>query len=158
MSLNETHVSSCNDNIETLREPEKNSRTLDNIISLTEDALNEKEATNVIVINDSDDEYVDSKKFVSKLNPKVCTELKSTVPEPLYLTLEESFFLSFALYCLTVTHMCTSKVLNVDELWKIFISVDCNFIEKYVTYHYFRSKGWIVKSGLNYGCDFGKEI
>lgn len=119
--------------------------------------LSDKIVNNVIVINDSDDECIDSKTYVIKRNPRICTE-PITLQDTLYLTLEEAFFLSFALYCLTVTHMFTNEVLNLNELWKLFISVDPNFVEKYVTYHHFRIKGWIVKSGLNFGCDFGKKV
>ena len=31
------------------------------------------------------------------------------------------------------------------------------FIERYVAFQHFRSKGWIVKSGLRHGADFGEQ-
>ncbi|KAI5748900.1 hypothetical protein M8J76_003038 [Diaphorina citri] len=108
----------------------------------------------VIVVNDSDDECMDARTFVNKLNPTWHAEPILTVQETLCLTFEEAFFLSFALHCITIKHMSTKQVLYLNDLWKLFINNDPNFVEKYVTYHYFRSKGWIVKSGLNFGCDF----
>ena len=40
--------------------------------------------------------------------------------------------------------------------WQTFQKRDPRFLQRYIVYHYFRSKGWIPKSGLKYGVDFGK--
>lgn len=72
----------------------------------------------------------------------------------LYLMFEEAFFLSYGLGCLIVKE--NDKELNISDLWKRFcwLALDGRFPCKYISYHYFRSKGWIVKSGLKYGADF----
>lgn len=45
------------------------------------------------------------------------------------------------------------------ELWQLFKRAysqgdENSFLLKYAAYFYFRSKGWVVKNGLKYGCDF----
>ena len=61
--------------------------------------------------------------------------------EPLQLTLEETFFLLFALQCL---RLLTREGINVDAAaaWSLFRRLDSRFSEKYVAYHYHRSHGW----------------
>ena len=78
---------------------------------------------------------------------------ESNVVEHLYLMLEEAFFLSFVLECLTVLYQ--SKAMNVEEMWQKFQVVQPYFVERYITYHYYRSRGWVVKSALKFGGDFG---
>lgn len=90
-----------------------------------------------------------------KLNPHIEVEPLKTVMEVLYLSLEESFFLSFALGCLQVMDL-TGKPLSLLQLWRVFNYSQSNFIENYVAYHYFRAKGWVVKSGLKFGGNFSK--
>ncbi|KAL1465575.1 hypothetical protein WDU94_005130 [Cyamophila willieti] len=107
-----------------------------------------------VVVNDSDDECLDKHSILSNLNPTIHQEPTNIVEETVCLSLEEAFFLFYALNCLSIKHMMTNKILSLDAFWKLCINADPKFVEKYVTYHYFRSKGWIVKSGLNFGCDF----
>ncbi|KAK6636132.1 hypothetical protein RUM43_009784 [Polyplax serrata] len=78
---------------------------------------------------------------------------KFPVKESLNLNFEEAFFLNFALQCLKVTDG-NNVVFSSNELWKKFCSIQQNFCEKYLVYHYYRSKGWIVHSGLKYGGDY----
>ncbi|KAJ2455271.1 tRNA splicing endonuclease subunit sen2 [Coemansia sp. RSA 2424] len=42
------------------------------------------------------------------------------------------------------------------DLWALFCSVDRSpdFALKYAAYYYYRSKGWVVRSGLKFGSDF----
>lgn len=87
------------------------------------------------------------------LNPHIEKENVKTVIEVLYLSLEEAFFLSYALNCLQVIDL-TSKLLSIQEMWILFQQSQADFIEKYVAYHYFRAKGWVVKSGIKFGGDF----
>ncbi|KAH9496194.1 hypothetical protein Btru_010448 [Bulinus truncatus] len=75
------------------------------------------------------------------------------VKENLLLTLEEAFFLSFGLGCLCVTDN-DQKKLSLTQMWHKFQELKDQFIPHYVAYHYFRSKGWVPKSGLKFGCDF----
>ncbi|XP_030633503.1 tRNA-splicing endonuclease subunit Sen2 [Chanos chanos] len=72
--------------------------------------------------------------------------------EYLQLSLEEAFFLVYALGCLSIHH--SGEPLFISEVWKLFCSVQANFESTYVVYHYFRSKGWVPKSGIKYGTDF----
>jgi len=44
--------------------------------------------------------------------------------------------------------------MSIEECFKEFQIVQEGFVEKYVAYHYFRSKGWIPRSGIKYGFDF----
>ncbi|XP_065206412.1 tRNA-splicing endonuclease subunit Sen2 [Planococcus citri] len=74
------------------------------------------------------------------------------VVEYLHLMLEEAFFLSFVLECLTVQHQ--NSAMKVEEMWEKFQQVQPYFVERYVTYHYYRSRGWVVKSALKFGGDF----
>lgn len=78
---------------------------------------------------------------------------KFPLKESLNLNFEEAFFLNFALQCLKVTDG-NNVVFSSNELWKKFCSIQQNFCEKYLVYHYYRSKGWIVHSGLKYGGDY----
>ena len=63
----------------------------------------------------------------------------------------KAFFLSFGLGCLSVVD---DKSLSIEETWTRFCQFDNNFPFKYAVYHKLRSKGWILKNGLKYGCDF----
>ena len=125
--------------------------------------------------------------------------------EHLQLSLEETFFLVFAVECLSVTetasvetavinthqptaeakisvhYPCSTSAMSIQECWLRFCKVSAveqtlqtqyhhalvtsgplghgitpnnPFIVRYVVYHYYRSQGWIVKDGLNYGTDF----
>ncbi|GFS08751.1 tRNA-splicing endonuclease subunit Sen2-like [Elysia marginata] len=75
------------------------------------------------------------------------------VQERLHLMLEEAFFLSYGLGCLRIIDP-ESKVLDLKQTWGQFQVLKEQFVPQYVAYHYFRSKGWVPKSGLKFGCDF----
>ncbi|GFO28915.1 tRNA-splicing endonuclease subunit sen2-like [Plakobranchus ocellatus] len=75
------------------------------------------------------------------------------VEERLHLMLEEAFFLTFGLGCLRILDL-ESKALDLTEMWCQFQVLKEQFVPHYVAYHYFRSKGWVPKSGLKFGCDF----
>lgn len=106
----------------------------------------------VVVVNDSGGE---EENFLT--NPKVTIENETikTVQETLNLSLEEAFFLSYALGCLQVFDW-TEQFLSLSKMWCIFREVQPDFIENYVAYHYFRAKGWIVKPGYKFGGDLSK--
>ncbi|XP_077990532.1 uncharacterized protein LOC144444855 [Glandiceps talaboti] len=75
------------------------------------------------------------------------------IHEYLQLSLEEAFFLSFGLGCLTVKD---SEQISLDltSMWQTFCSLQTNFISSYVVYHNLRSKGWVPKTGIKFGSDF----
>ncbi|CAG5124479.1 unnamed protein product [Candidula unifasciata] len=63
-----------------------------------------------------------------------------------------AFFLSFGLGCLRILDP-EMKLLDLTQMWQQFQVLKEHFIPHYVAYHYFRSKGWVPKSGLKFGCD-----
>lgn len=104
----------------------------------------------VVVLPDSDDE-ADPKD--GAVQYRIENEPIKTVIESLNLTLEEAFFLSFGLGCLQVFN-CFGQFLSLENMWKLYRESQHDFIENYITYHYFRAKGWVVKHGYKYGGDF----
>ncbi|XP_063072681.1 tRNA-splicing endonuclease subunit Sen2 [Engraulis encrasicolus] len=87
----------------------------------------------------------DSKPLVCRINP-------FRIIEYLQLGLEEAFFLVYALGCLSIYDQ--QEPLSIVHLWEIFREVQPNFEATYAVYHYFRSKGWVPKTGVKYGSDF----
>ncbi|XP_048462546.1 tRNA-splicing endonuclease subunit Sen2 isoform X1 [Rhincodon typus] len=81
----------------------------------------------------------------------VCKRNPFKVFEYLQLSLEEAFFLVYALGCLTIYH--NEEPLTILKLWEIFSLIQPGFKTNYMGYHYFRSKGWVPKTGLKYGTD-----
>lgn len=71
--------------------------------------------------------------------------------EYLQLSYEEAFFLVYALGCLSVHY--SGEALSVTQVWAMFRSLQPNFCISYAAYHYYRSKGWVPKSGVKYGTD-----
>lgn len=105
----------------------------------------------LLVLPDSDSE---TENYLQKIKPKIECET-FPIQETLHLTFEETFFLLYGLGCLNLIDF-DGNLLDIDSAWHIFCKTDKNFISKYVVYHYFRSKGWVVKPGLKYGGDFCK--
>ncbi|XP_033339788.2 tRNA splicing endonuclease subunit 2 [Megalopta genalis] len=103
----------------------------------------------LLILPDSDSE---TENYLKNIKPKVESE-SFPVQETLHLTFEETFFLLYGLGCLNLIDF-DSNLLDIDSAWRIFCKADKNFVQKYVVYHYFRSKGWVVKPGLKYGGDF----
>ncbi|XP_067907931.1 tRNA-splicing endonuclease subunit Sen2 isoform X2 [Heterodontus francisci] len=81
----------------------------------------------------------------------VCKRNPFKVFEYLQLSLEEAFFLVYALGCLTIYH--NEEPLTIIKLWEVFSMIQPGFKTNYMGYHYFRSKGWVPKTGLKYGTD-----
>uniref|UniRef100_A0A8I3Q6T1 tRNA-splicing endonuclease subunit Sen2 n=2 Tax=Canis lupus familiaris TaxID=9615 RepID=A0A8I3Q6T1_CANLF len=89
-----------------------------------------------------------------ELAPKkrlVCRRNPYRILEYLQLSLEEAFFLVYALGCLSIYY--EKEPLTIMKLWKAFTVVQPTFRTTYMAYHYFRSKGWVPKVGLKYGTD-----
>jgi len=105
----------------------------------------------LLVLPDSDSDY---EGYLNNACPRL-EEEQFHVHETLHLTLEEAFFLSFGLGCLQVFDLF-GNCLSLDGMWQLFCKSQKDFIQKYVTYHYFRSKGWVVKPGIKFGGDFCK--
>ena len=91
--------------------------------------------------------------------------------EHLQLTLEEAFFLSFALGVLRITDPSkNNKHLSSTELLELFrmhsytpskpiqaLQPDDPFMVNYVVYHHYRSLGWVVKPGVKFAVDYCKH-
>ncbi|XP_018600052.1 tRNA-splicing endonuclease subunit Sen2 isoform X2 [Scleropages formosus] len=82
----------------------------------------------------------------------VCRINPFQVIEYLQLSPEEAFFLVYALGCLSIYY--NEEPLTIANLWEMFCSAQPNFDTTYAAYHYFRSKGWVPKTGVKYGTDF----
>ncbi|XP_006872234.1 PREDICTED: tRNA-splicing endonuclease subunit Sen2 isoform X2 [Chrysochloris asiatica] len=89
-------------------------------------------------------ESVQTKRLICRRNPY-------RIFEYLQLSLEEAFFLVYALGCLSIHY--EEEPLTIMKLWKAFAAVQPSFRTTYMAYHYFRSKGWVPKVGLKYGTD-----
>uniref|UniRef100_A0A1B6EUH5 tRNA-splicing endonuclease subunit Sen2 n=1 Tax=Cuerna arida TaxID=1464854 RepID=A0A1B6EUH5_9HEMI len=105
----------------------------------------------VLVLADSDDD--DIEKVLRDPQPHIEDEKIKTAVETLNLTLEEAFFLSYALGCLQVIDL-SGQTMSLKQMWHIFCEIKQDFIESYVAYHHFRAKGWVVKSGYKFGGHF----
>ncbi|CAL1538718.1 unnamed protein product, partial [Lymnaea stagnalis] len=107
----------------------------------------------LIMDNTSDGDESADERWKHKQRWQPCLK-KDPYPakESLHLMLEEAFFLSYGLGCLRILDP-EMKVLSLTEMWQKFQILKDEFIPHYVAYHYFRSKGWVPKSGLKFGCD-----
>lgn len=105
----------------------------------------------VLILSDSDS---DTENYLINIKPQIKHE-NFPVRETLHLTYEETFFLMYGLGCLRLIDF-DGKYLSIGETWNYICKENKNFIQKYIVYHYFRSKGWVVKSGLKYGGDYCK--
>lgn len=123
------------------------------------------------------EELIQLQKYIKKLTEVLAVLFNLWVldsDEVLKLTLEEAFFLSYAIGCLVVK--VRGRFLNLDELWKLFVRNSEQFVFRYIAYHvsilidfifttllylidlielqHFRMSGWVVKSGIKFGSDF----
>ncbi|RUS23728.1 hypothetical protein BC938DRAFT_474709 [Jimgerdemannia flammicorona] len=85
--------------------------------------------------------------------------------EHVQLSLQEAFFLAYGLGCLKI-YDTQEHELSLQDLWMAFVRVpgapsstvvtDNPFVVQYVAYHYYRSRGWVAKSGIKFGVDLGE--
>ncbi|XP_044307308.1 tRNA-splicing endonuclease subunit Sen2 [Varanus komodoensis] len=91
------------------------------------------------------------KSHLIKMEKLVCRRNPFRIFEYLQLSLEEAFFLVYALGCLSI--YCNEVPLSILKLWEVFSDTQPSFKATYMAYHYFRAKGWVPKVGLKYGTD-----
>ncbi|KAJ7316794.1 hypothetical protein JRQ81_002956 [Phrynocephalus forsythii] len=104
-------------------------------------------------LNPGPEEDGESEKSLLKRKEKlICRRNAFTIFEYLQLSLEEAFFLVYALGCLSIYY--NEVPLSILKLWEVFSEAQPNFKATYMAYHYFRSKGWVPKVGVKYGTDF----
>ncbi|MCJ1453977.1 hypothetical protein MMC28_004327 [Mycoblastus sanguinarius] len=83
------------------------------------------------------------------------------------LTVEEAFFLVYALGILQVQDQSSSVTIPTDSLFTMFrqysyfpprqtkdLQPDDPFITSYAVYHHFRSLGWVVRPGIKFAVDW----
>lgn len=124
--------------------PEDSSQTAGEQRAAHEYVLVEEELCDVQEEEASDEKLLQRKRLVCRRNPY-------RIFEYLQLSLEEAFFLSYALGCLSIYY--EKEPLTIVKLWQAFTTVQPTFRTTYMAYHYFRSKGWVPKVGLKYGTD-----
>ncbi|NXK82678.1 SEN2 endonuclease, partial [Amazona guildingii] len=98
-----------------------------------------------------EDETAHGQESLVKKEKLVCRRNPFRIFEYLQLSLEEAFFLVYALGCLSIYY--GEEPLTILKLWEFFSEVKPDFKTTYMAYHYFRSKGWVPKVGLKYGTD-----
>lgn len=81
--------------------------------------------------------------------------------EVLVLTLQEAFYLCFVLGSLQIYVKREDldrdeNCLTIRQCWSLFCELEGAemFISRYAAFHYYRSRGWIARSGIKYGCDY----
>ena len=87
--------------------------------------------------------------------------------EHLQLTLEEAYFLAYGLGVLNVVDRDSNTRLSSASLFSVFrkhsyfppcppagLKLDDPFLISYVTYHHFRSLGWVVRPGVKFAVDY----
>ncbi|XP_047502365.1 tRNA-splicing endonuclease subunit Sen2-like isoform X2 [Penaeus chinensis] len=97
----------------------------------------------------------------------VLEEDDEALHEGMKLMPEEAMFLSYALGCLVVSQSVRRqscqyssegndmyREMTIDEMWTAFTRADKTFPIRYAVYHHYRTKGWVVKSGLKFGTDW----
>lgn len=87
------------------------------------------------------------------------------------LSLDEAFFMAYALEIMEVHEVpqggaaagvsggeaaaaVAAVALDITALWQRLQQLRHDFFLLYLAYHHFRSKGWIPRTGLQYGADF----
>ncbi|KFQ37143.1 PREDICTED: tRNA-splicing endonuclease subunit Sen2 [Merops nubicus] len=98
-----------------------------------------------------EDDSAHTRENLIKKEKLVCRKNPFRIFEYLQLSLEEAFFLVYALGCLSIYY--DEEPLTILKLWEVFSEVKPDFKTTYMAYHYFRSKGWVPKVGLKYGTD-----
>ncbi|NXD27977.1 SEN2 endonuclease, partial [Spelaeornis formosus] len=98
-----------------------------------------------------EDDPTHTQEILVKKEVLVCRKNPFRIFEYLQLSLEEAFFLVYALGCLSIYY--GEEPLSIVKLWEVFSEVKPDFKTTYMAYHYFRGKGWVPKVGLKYGTD-----
>ncbi|XP_023026152.1 tRNA splicing endonuclease subunit 2 [Leptinotarsa decemlineata] len=107
-----------------------------------------KDIRKIIVVPDSED---DNEDYFTNLRPEYQID-RSGLKETVWLSLEESFFLSETVKCLNIFN--GKNILSSEECWKLFSEADPHFKQNYIVYFHFRAKNWVVKPGIKFGGDY----
>ncbi|EPB90469.1 hypothetical protein HMPREF1544_02678 [Mucor circinelloides 1006PhL] len=74
--------------------------------------------------------------------------------ENFQLDLYEAFFLVYALNALSVVLPGNQVPLSMADCWSTFCKANPAFHSHYAVYHFYRSLGWVPKTGSKFGVDF----
>ena len=97
---------------------------------------------------------------IESFNGSKCEWYNDRLDREVYILMPEE---AFYLYCHHNAQMKSGNgfVGSIQELWDLFCSKfytgdnqSCTFVARYAVYSYYKDKGWIVKSGLQFGGDF----
>lgn len=127
--------------------------------TITREQYNQRLALQIeLNLNENENHLINvlEKDFVKQKTTETEIQNPFDFEESLVLFLEESFFLHYALRCLSIIDFISNKELSTDEILNKFCKIKPTFITHYVSYHYLRSKNWVIKSGLKFGGDFRK--
>lgn len=95
-----------------------------------------------------------AKEHVKTLLSRNEKETYNWVASVLRIGAEEAFFLAHALQCLVMRrNTMEGETMGVEECWTKFVQQREQYATSYVAYSHFRSKGWLPKSGIQYGSD-----
>ncbi|GAB4818884.1 hypothetical protein N2152v2_005930 [Parachlorella kessleri] len=91
------------------------------------------------------------------------SRLSDARPKAVRLSLEEAFYMAYVLQVLLVHERQGATAepqtdgatvpMTVEALWQRLQQLRSDFLLQYLAYHHFRSKGWIPRTGLQYGAD-----
>ncbi|RWS07752.1 tRNA-splicing endonuclease subunit Sen2-like protein [Dinothrombium tinctorium] len=134
------------------------------IIALYGDQLNSNILPNTLVRSEKFNRRNNNEELLSEETCAIYDLFKGTLSETsssegLKLGFEEAYFLCYGLGVLSIFSDETKNELDLLQIWELFCHLyNSNDITEfpvlYAVYHYFRAKGWVVKSGLKYGCHF----
>ncbi|KAJ1722105.1 tRNA splicing endonuclease subunit sen2 [Coemansia erecta] len=81
------------------------------------------------------------------------TASEATEMEPVQLSPYEVMFLLDS-GCIEPRDSETGELCSSAQLWKMYCVSERDFDIRYAAYYYYRSKGWVVRSGIKFGSDF----
>lgn len=133
---------------------------------LVEESVPQQESTDTLLSGESSTKAAQSEKSAG---PSTDFALDEPVQneEHLQLSLEEAFFLTYGLGVLEVVAARTKKIVEPLQLFQLCRSLsyfppssallvrpDDPFLLKYVVYHHYRSRGWVVRDGVKFSVDY----
>ncbi|KAF1806791.1 tRNA intron endonuclease, partial [Mucor lusitanicus] len=74
--------------------------------------------------------------------------------EHFQLDLYEAFFLVYAVNALSIMNPGNQVPLSIADCWSTFCKANPSFHSHYAAYHFYRSLGWVPKTGSKFGVDF----
>lgn len=147
--LNDTRKKSGKDVIDLVSSEDEDQVESENVTKGSD--FDDSYKNTVVIVPNSDSE---DDNYFANFKPKYCIN-KILLQEKLMLTLQEAFYLMYGLGCLQIVNL-ENNILNIEDCWNLFSESESNFVHKYVVYHYFRSKGYVVKPGIKFGGDYCK--